>query len=200
MFMQKIAGNPVLIAHYGALDVYFEGESWSLPRTDRMLAPRAETRYADICSEAIQEIADIGWQFTHEPLCFTAATKAGRVVAIGWAAPIRTEEGEIGCNLSYAVEARYEGRGLATLLSAIAFLACAERHPSIRFANIECRADNGRSVGVAQALGLRRYRQGDFSMTEAASGTDIPYLCFRKSTESCRRQAARLLQERMAGD
>jgi len=187
---------PVLCARYDRFDIYFEGYGWDLPRTSKMMENLEESRYADICGTDIAGMADVGWQFTAEPVCFTAENNRGNVVAIAWAAPMRTEDKRTGCNLTYAVDAQYEGRGLATLLTAIAFLAADQLHPQMRFANIECRTDNKGSIAVAKSLGLARHPEEDFSMPVSGKRKKVAFYCFRKKINKCRQSALRVLEKK----
>ncbi len=188
--------TPVLCASYNGFDIYFEGYGWELPRTDQMMDGLEESRYADICGEDIDAISDEGWQFIDEPVCFTAANKSGRVVAIAWAAPMRTEDKSIGCNLTYAVDAQYEGRGLAKLLTALAFLAADPLHPKMQFTNVESRTDNLGSIALVESFGFARYPDGDFTMPISGGTKDVEFYGFRMNIDEFRLAAHRTLEQK----
>src|SRR6476661_6148431 len=116
--------TPFFCACYRDFELWFEGMGWDLPRTNAMMAGQENGRYADICGEDIAAMDGLGWEFIAEPECFTATQGDGLVIAAAWAAPMRTEENQVGCNVTYAVDEHYAGRSLAKLLSCLAFLAC----------------------------------------------------------------------------
>lgn len=188
--------TPVLCTCYNGFDIYFEGYGWELPRTDQMMDGLEESRYADICGEDIGAVADEGWQFMAEPVCFTAANKSGKVVAIAWAAPMRTEEKSIGCNLTYAVDVEYEGRGLAKLLTALAFLAADPMYPKMQFANVESRIDNQGSIALVTSFGFNRYPDGDFTMPISGGAKEAAFYGFRMSIEAFRQAAYLTLEQK----
>ena len=192
--------TPFLCARYQDYALWFEGMGWDLPRTDAMMAGRENTRYADICGEDIAAMEGLGWEFTDEPVCFTATCGCSALVfASAWAAPMRTEDKQAGCNLSYAVDAGHEGRALATLLSCLAFLACDQQHRGLRFANIESRADNLASLALARSLGFAPYPEGDFTMPVAGRADEVPFHCLRAEPEALRLRAHRILQDKGLG-
>ena len=193
---QATTEQPFFCARYQDFDLWFEGMGWYLPRTNAMMAGQEDTRYADICGEDIGEMDGIGWEFIAEPVCFTATNSGGKVVASAWAGPMRTEEGEIGCNLTYAVDAQYEGRSLARLLSCLAFLGCDQLHGGMGFANIECRTDNHASIALAQAMTFEHYLEGDFTMPLAGGAGVAEFYCLRTGMDTLRRRAFRILREK----
>ncbi|SNT35654.1 hypothetical protein SAMN06265795_12832 [Noviherbaspirillum humi] len=185
---------PVPCARWDGFEICFEGYGWALPRPGAMMAGEENGRFADICGDDIQGIADTGWQFLAEPVCFTAVAD-GKVTACAWAAPMQTEDGGVGCNLSYAVDADHEGRGLAKLLTCLAFLACDQLHPEMDFANIESRADNLPSAALARSLGFLHCPEEDFSMP-VAGGNEVDFLCFRIDTGALRAASHQALENR----
>lgn len=198
--VMAVPGTPFFCARYQEFDLWFEGMGWDLPRTDAMMAGRENTRYADICGDDIAAMEGLGWEFTAEPACFTATCGGSTlVIASAWAAPMRTEDKQSGCNLSYAVEAGYEGRSLATLLSCLAFLACDQQHRGMRFANIESRADNLASLALARSLGFARYPEGDFTMPVAGSADEVPFHCLRTDPGALRLRAHQILHDKGLG-
>jgi ribosomal protein S18 acetylase RimI-like enzyme len=108
---------------------------------------------------------------------------------------MRTEEGEVGCNLTYAVDERYEGRSLARLLTCLAFLACDQMHAGMDFANIESRADNAASLALARSLGFMPYAEGDFTMPVAGAAADVPFRCLRVDRSILRFYAEQTLEK-----
>ncbi|MDB5756787.1 MAG: family N-acetyltransferase [Burkholderia sp.] len=188
--------TPFFCARYKEFDLWFEGIGWELPRTNAMMAGLENTRYADICGDDIGAMDGVGWEFLADPVCFTATTGDGRVVASAWAAPMQTEEKEVGCNLTYAVDAQYQGRSLAKLLSCLAFLACEQSHGGMTFANIECRSENHASIALAGSLAFQPYAEGDFTMPVAGRPDEVPFICLRADMDALRRRAFEALQEK----
>ena len=192
--------TPVLCTRYDDFDIYFEGYGWELPRTDMMMDGLENSRYADICGEDIAAMDGLGWEFIADPICFTATHQDSTVIASGWAAPMLTEDGQTGCNLTYAVDEKYEGRSLAKLLTSLAFLAADQVHPQMKFANIECRVDNQPSIALARSLGLISYPEGDFSMPVSGTGEEVAFHCFRADIEEFRHSARHTLQKKNLGE
>jgi RimJ/RimL family protein N-acetyltransferase len=190
------SGMPFLCARHQGFEFWFEGMGWDLPRTNAMMAGRENTRYADICGEDIAAMDGVGWEFTAEPACFTATAGDAQVIASAWAGPMRTEEDEAGCNLTYAVDERYEGRSLAKLLTCLAFLACDQLYPNMGFANIECRADNHASIALAMSLGFEHDPEGDFTMPLTGGPDEVAFYCLRADPDVLRRHAFQTLQDR----
>lgn len=192
--------TPFFCSRYQEFELWFEGIGWDLPRTDAMIDGLENTRYADICGDDIGAMDGVGWEFIEEPMCFTATDDGARVIAIAWAAPMRTEEDEIGCNLTYAVDERYQGRSLSKLLSCLAFLACDQTYPSMTFANIESRADNQASLALARSLGFVRYPEEDFTMPVAGGSEEVPFHCLRADMTTLRLCAYLVLKEKKLHD
>ena len=192
--------TPFFCSRYQEFDLWFEGVGWDLPRTDAMMEGLENSRYADICGDDIAAMAGLGWEFIAEPICFTATDDSARVVAIAWAAPMRTEEGEIGCNLTYAVDERYQGRSLSKLLSCLAFLACDQTYRQMTFANIESRADNLASLALARSLGFVHYPEEDFTMPVAGGGEEVAFHCMRADMTGLRQCAFLVLKEKELHD
>jgi hypothetical protein len=204
MRAKKSTGNgpvatPFLCARYRDFDLWFEGTGWDLPRIDAMVAGQENGRYADICGDAIAAMSGVGWQFLADPVCFSATHGNSSVIASAWAAPMRTEDGEIGCNLSYAVDAAYEGRSLARLLSCLAFLACEQIHRGMTFANIESRADNAASLALARSLGFIHCPEEDFTMPVAGQAEEVAFHCLRADMASLRQCAYLRLKQNGLG-
>ncbi|WP_164931891.1 GNAT family N-acetyltransferase [Janthinobacterium sp. 17J80-10] len=193
---EESSGAPVLCARHEGFDICLEGYDWELSRPDKMMEGLEDSRYADICGTDILAMAGVGWQFIADPVCFTAANQEKEVIASAWAAPMRTEDKHTGCNLTYAVDAKYEGRGLAKLLTAFAFLAADQMHPGMEFGNIECRTDNEGSIALATALGFMRYPEGDFSMPTVSAPKEIAFYGFRMEIDALRRSAHQVLEKK----
>lgn len=196
---QENNATPVVWARYSDFDICFEGSGWELPRTDRMMEGLENSRYADICGDDIAAMDGLGWQFIADPVCFTATGQDGIVIASAWAAPMRTEDMQTGCNLTYAVDEKYEGRSLAKLLTCLAFLACDQLHRHMTFANIESRVDNQPSIALARSLGFVAYPEGDFTMQVSGTGEEVAFHCLRIDREAFRRSARHILQKRNLG-
>lgn len=192
--------TPFFCSRYQDFELWFEGTGWDLPRTDAMMDGLENTRYADICGEDIGAMVGVGWEFIAEPLCFTATDDSARVIAIAWAAPMRTEEDEIGCNLTYAVDERYQGRSLSKLLTCLAFLACDQAYPGMTFANIESRAENQASLALARSLGFVHYPEEDFDMPVAGGTKEVAFHCLRADMSTLRPCACLVLKERNLHD
>lgn len=189
-------GTPVLCAKYDGFDICLEGYGWELSRTDKMMEGLENSRYADICGADIQTMAGVGWQFIADPVCFTAANQERTVIASAWAAPMCTEDKHTGCNLTYAVDKKYEGRGLAKLLTAIAFLAADQMHQEMKFGNIECRSDNEGSIALARSFGFMPYPEGDFLMPTSNATEGIAFYGFRMNIDELRRSAHQTLEKK----
>lgn len=193
---EPIPNPPFFCARFEEFDLWFEGFGWDLPRTNAMMAGRENTRYADICGDDIGAMDGVGWAFLADPICFTATAGDDRVVASAWAAPMQTEDREVGCNLAYAVDLQYQGRSLAKLLSCLAFLACEQDHVGMTFANVECRRENRASIALAGSMAFQAYPEGDFTMPVAGRPDEVPFLCLRADMDALRRRAFEALQEK----
>ena len=193
---KPIPETPFFCARFEEFDLWFEGIGWDLPRTNAMMAGQENTRYADICGDDIAAMDGLGWAFLADPVCFTATTGDGRVVASAWAAPMQTEDKEVGCNLTYAVDAQYQGRSLAKLLSCLAFLACEQEHSGMTFVNIESRSENLASVALAKSLAFQPYPEGDFTMPVAGRPDEVSFLCLRADVDALRRRAFEALRKK----
>jgi hypothetical protein len=191
--------NPIFIARYCEFDIFYEGVGFSSARTSQMMGTERNTRYADICGDASgQFTAYVGWRFRSPPLRFVATDRDGTPAAIGWCAPIRTPEQGIGCNLTYAVAARHEGRGLGKLVSAMAFLALYQGRNAGEFVNVQCRADNSASAGVAASFGFAPYLPGYFTMP--LGDRCVSYVGFRLDAERFRVAAEQTIASRGLDD
>jgi hypothetical protein len=194
------AATPFFCARYQDFDLWFEGMGWDLPRTNAMMAGLENSRYADICGDDIGAMDGVGWEFIADPVCFTATHGDAGVVASAWAGPMRTEDDEIGCNLSYAVDEAWQGRSLAMLLSCLAFLACEQQYRRMTFANIETRADNHASLAIARSLGFLHLPEEDFTMPVAGSTGEAVFHCLRADMTHLRHCAYLVMREKKLGN
>ncbi len=187
---------PEDIGQFSGLTVFNEGTGYVLPRVQRLLsADRA--RYADVCGEDVHRILYLlDWQATNAPVCVTAV-EGNDVVAAAWAGRILTrEDGTPGVNLSFAVDPDFEGRGLATVLTALAFAKCVGRHANLAFANIQTAAANGGAHALAERLAMDRAPEFDRIVPPPRMKC---YVTFRAPLEqvaaSCHRVIARAFGE-----
>lgn len=155
-------------------------------------APESRSAYDDLIGPNIAAVmARVGWHYEGSMTrvdAFLSATgtsgsKASRVVASGWAGPIRTKDGSLGINASYGVGANHRGAGLGRLLAYCAVAEClaqqafaGEAIPT--FVNIQARASNGASLAVARSLGVPDCEDAAFVVPE--NGLRIDYMGFRE--------------------
>jgi RimJ/RimL family protein N-acetyltransferase len=170
------APNPVLIGHHQGLAIYAEGQGFALPRVRTMLMEDLD-RYSDLCGRTVgQVISLLDWRGRETPFCVTACCDR-QVVAAAWAGTITSREtGTEGCNISFGVRPDYGGRGLATLLSAIAYQQCLANTPTLEFVNVQTEAGNLGARAIATRLGLRRAPLFD---RETRSRTPRLYVTYR---------------------
>lgn len=107
--------------------------------------------------------AHCGWEYAPgtEAFSVVAIDVSGKPVATAEAAPIRSR-GQQGMNVSYAVAAGWEGRGLAKLCAAYAILGIGG-NTGAGVVNVHLRSGNAASARVAEQLGLVRTPQADFA-------------------------------------
>jgi hypothetical protein len=157
MFLdQLLPPTPVQIGHHKNLIIFAEGQGFALPRVRTMLAGDTE-RYSDLCGATVSQIMPLlDWRIRDMPFCVTACDGED-VVATAWAGTVTSREtGAIGCNISYGVRPDFSGQGLATILSAIAYLQCATKEPMLEFVNVQTEASNDGAQVVADRLLLAR--------------------------------------------
>lgn len=147
---------PVLIGHHLGLDLFAEGQRFALPRVRDMLADDPD-RYSDLCGRTVGLIMPLlDWYGQMLPFCVTACID-DQVVAAAWAGTIISREtGAQGCNVSFGVRPAYGGKGLATILSAIAYQQCRGDAPDLEFVNIQTEAGNQGARAIATRLELQR--------------------------------------------
>jgi len=157
MFLdQFLPPAPVQIGHHKNLTLFAEGQGFALPRVRAMLAEDTE-RYSDLCGRTVGLVMPLlDWRIRDMPFCVTAC-HGEEVVAAAWAGTVTSREtGAIGCNISYGVRPDFSGRGLATILSAIAYQQCAAGASMLEFANVQTEAGNDGAQVVAERLQLAR--------------------------------------------
>lgn len=154
--------EPELIGHFLGMAIAFEGRGVILPRVGLLLAADPD-RYADLCGKHSRNIMSLlDWRGSSTPHCITAASN-GEIVGAAWAGAIQCadDRSNTGCNLSFAVDPRFAGRGLASLLASLAFGRCLMTSPDLRFANIQTYEGNVAARALADRLGLPREREFD---------------------------------------
>jgi hypothetical protein len=154
---------PELLGHLREYTIFSEGRDVLPPRVGRML-DRDRERYTDLCGrDALRVIHLLDWRSAGSPFCVTAIS-GNQVVAAAWAGKVALRVGiGTGCNLSFAVAPAHAGQGLATLLTAIAYLQCWKAYPEIEFANIHTEANNVSAHALARRLCMERAPEFDCS-------------------------------------
>lgn len=147
---------PTLIGQHLGLDLYAEGQGFALPRVRDMLTEAPE-RYSDLCGHTAGLIMPLlDWRGQKLPFCVTACVD-DQVVAAAWAGTVTSREtGAQGCNVSFGVRPAFGGKGLATILSAIAYQQCLRDAPELEFVNVQTEAGNVGARAIATRLELRR--------------------------------------------
>lgn len=145
------------------LDVRLESGGFFSDPVSRMLRDAPE-RYVDVLSPGVSVLlSQLDWHYSNlfDPsvLCFSLREGDdldARVVAAAWATLVRRKDNLYGMNLSYAVEKRFEGRGLSKLLTCAAAASFIEVHQengtALAFANCEFRAENRPSAWLAKSI------------------------------------------------
>jgi len=157
MFLDDfLSPSPILIGHHQGLDLYAEGQGFALPRVRDMLA-NDQDRYSDLCGRTVGLIMPLlDWRGQKLPFCVTACID-DQVVAAAWAGTITSREtGAQGCNISFGVHPAFGGKGLATLLSAIAYQQCLDDAPHFEFVNVQTESGNAGARAIAVRLELCR--------------------------------------------
>jgi hypothetical protein len=153
---QFLPPAPILLGNYHDLNLYAEGQGFALARVRDMLAGDIE-RYTDLCGRTVGQIVPLlDWRIHRAPYCVTAC-QGDQVVAAAWAGTIRSKQtGAVGCNISYGVRPEASGKGLATILSALAYQQCVADAPALEFVNIQTEAHNLGARAIAARLALLR--------------------------------------------
>jgi RimJ/RimL family protein N-acetyltransferase len=168
--------QPHLVGYADGLALYFEGRQLFSTRIFELVRedPR---RFKDIVSPGHDVMKRAGWRYANGAACFTAQ-QGDRIVAVASAARIVAREYRNGCNLGYAVTRQFEGRGLAKLLVAHAYIALYSEHPDIDFVQVQTRSDNRRSLALASSLGLSEEATAGFVVSRP-EGQELSYAIYR---------------------
>lgn len=177
---QSSPATPILVGHHRGLNVYAAGQGFAMPRVRDMLASDPE-RYSDLCGRTVGQIMPLlDWRGRKPPFC-VAACQDNQVVAAAWAGTITSREtGAEGCNVSFGVRPAFGGMGLATFLSAIAYLQCLADAPEIEFVNIQTAEGNLSAGAIATKLQLHRAPAFD---RETGGRTSRRYVTYRASAD-----------------
>lgn len=176
MYLDQLSPpDPVPIGHYLDLALFAEGQAFALPRVRAMLTGDAD-RYSDLCGRTVGLVMPLlDWRGRDLPFCITAC-HGDEVVAAAWAGTITSRvTGAVGCNVSFGVRPAFAGRGLATILSAIAYQQCTTMEPMVEFVNVQTEAGNDGAQAVADRLGLARAPAFDRKTSGAASRLYVTY-------------------------
>lgn len=152
---------PILIGHYQGLDLFAEGRGFALPRVRDMLAEDPD-RYSDLCGHTVGLVMPLlDWRGQKLPFCVTACVD-DQVAAAAWAGTIISREtGAQGCNVSFGLRPAFGGKGLATILTAIAYQQCLADAPDLEFVNVHTEARNAGARAIATRLELCRAEKFD---------------------------------------
>lgn len=176
---QSSPATPILVGHHRGLNIYAAGQGFAMPRVRDMLASDPE-RYSDLCGRTVGQIMPLlDWR-GQAPFCVTAC-QDNQVVAAAWAGTITSREtGAEGCNVSFGVRPAFGGMGLATILSAIAYLQCLADAPELEFVNIQTAEGNLSAGTIATRLHLSRAPAFD---RETGGRSSRRYLTYRASSD-----------------
>jgi hypothetical protein len=90
-----------------------------------------------------------------------------------------------------------EGRGLARLLAAIAFMALFHETLTIDFVNIQCRTPNCKSAALARSFGMRDLLQQKFEAVRLDSTASQTYCTYRFSATQFAAVAEQVLRQNL---
>lgn len=152
---------PILIGHYQGMDLFAEGQGFALPRVRDMLAEDPD-RYSDLCGRTVGLVIPLlDWRGQKLPFCVTACIDE-QVAAAAWAGTITSREtGAQGCNVSFGLRPAFGGKGLAAILTAIAYQQCLKDAPHLEFVNVHTEAGNRGARALATKLDLGRAEMFD---------------------------------------
>jgi GNAT superfamily N-acetyltransferase len=152
---------PILIGHYQGLDFFAEGRGFALPRVRDMLTEDPD-RYSDLCGRTVGLVMPLlDWSGQKLPFCVTACID-DQVAAAAWAGTITSREtGAQGCNVSFGLRPAFGGKGLATILTAIAYQQCLDDAPYLEFVNVHTEAGNQGARALGAKIGLHRAEMFD---------------------------------------
>lgn len=190
------SGKPIHLADFGSVGIYAEGRGIAPPRVRPFLFSDPD-RHTDLCGRAVGHVLhQLDWRGTSGIYCVTAVD-GDRVVGTAWAQPIqRKNDGVDGCNLSYALASTHEGRGIATVLTALACAVCLDNHPAIAFVNVQTRDTNADAQAIAKRLALAR--APDFDRTADAPYDDCRYITYRAPASAVAARCAQIIMEQCA--
>ncbi len=173
-------GARVALAQYGTFDLPFARDATGVNCA----------AYADLIGPNIGDVMRrVGWKYvgacTRVDAFLPSAGRDAtpRVVATGWAGPIRALDGTPGINISYGVGASHRGAALSRLLAYCAVAECMAHQvlagaPLPTFVNIQARTTNAASLAVASSLGVSACPEAGFIVPER--GQPVEYLGFRE--------------------
>ncbi|WP_027866373.1 GNAT family N-acetyltransferase [Massilia alkalitolerans] len=187
---QFLSPSPVHIGRHHDLDLYAEGQGFALARVRDMLAGDIE-RYTDLCGRTVGQIMPLlDWRIHQAPYCVTAC-RGDQVVAAAWAGTVRSKQtGGLGCNISYGVRPEASGKGLATILSALAYQQCVAGAPDLEFVNVQTEAHNLGARAIASRLALLRAPVFD---RETACRAPRLYVTYRAHREAVKARCEEIL-------
>lgn len=185
---------PEHIADFGDLAIYNEGRGLVLPRVRALLAGDRKDRFSDVCGSTVSHvIQQLDWRSAGSPYCVTAAS-GETLIGAAWATLVKRHDGgAAGSNLSFVLADGWEGRGIATTLTAIAYSLCALDNDSITFANVQSVTNNTGAHHVALRLGL--IRAPEFDRTATAPYEHRTYSTFRAPADVVAARCERILLE-----
>lgn len=187
--------QPQVIAHYEDCAILSTGREFFNEYAHDLMRGQYEGRYADLCGPDIAKVIPlVGWYYIGKPVCLAAVDDQGKTIGMGWCAPVRGDNGQIGANISYAVDSEWEGRGLGKLLSAMAFEIHDLTDDRSRFVNIQCRASNSTATAIAKSFGMAPHEDGGFSVVLGKQR--VAYQGFRMDVEGFRDVAGQTLVRR----
>lgn len=136
-------------------------------------------RLVDLVSPRMMDVLrHVGWRSRPPGRLICAYLRHGdRTVAVGWSQPAVTLAGQVGFNGSYLVASDWEGRGLAGLCAAAAFMFAADlandnpggaEHPPKAW--VQTRRENARSVALAARQGFVEDPTLSFSCDVSTTG------------------------------
>lgn len=186
--------TPQPIGTFHDLTIFAEGPGFFPPRVRSMLL-EDDDRFSDLCGRtAALVIPLLDWSGRRLPFCVTAC-QGDLVVAAAWAGSISSKDnGTIGCNLSFGLHPSVAGRGLATVLSALAYQQCLASTPMMEFVNVQTEAGNYRAQAVAQRLQLSRAPMFDRNVPGSESRR---YVTYRAEAEVVTARCTQILSDSM---
>lgn len=149
------------------------------------LLPAQRAEFADVAGPGMGAvIARTGWIPSGNYVRVNALSREGHVVASAWASPVKTTEGVVGINLSFATHPIARGQGLAPLLATLAAAECLALRagtfaPAPEFVNIQTRAMNAAARAVCARLGMLKSDAAGFQVL-SRGGPAVDYVGYRE--------------------